>query len=58
MSLKFREIIKTPAMQAGISSKKLSFREIFSQRDFFIIVIILYNSWLRKHRLICIKKKW
>ena len=50
LALKFGTFIKTPAMQAGLTSRPLTFREIFSERlAVLLIFFIFYNSWLRKH---------
>ena len=51
LSLKFGELIKTPAMQAGLTERALTFREIFSQKEFIILIIVIYNTWLRKHQI-------
>jgi hypothetical protein len=41
MALKFSELIKTPAMQAGLAVKMISFREIFT--TFFYLLPIGQN---------------
>ena len=43
MALKFGSQIRTPAMQAGLVTKRLSFREVFvavPERILFVIVFI------------------
>jgi IS1 family transposase len=41
MALKFGELIKTPAMQAGLSARRISFREIFT--GFFLFFFFVSN---------------
>ena len=42
MALKFGKTLRTPAMQAGLTKKRLSFREVFTSRSaFFLIVLIV-----------------
>ena len=40
MALKFGELVKTPAMQAGLATKWISFREVFT--TFFLFSLIAY----------------
>jgi hypothetical protein len=40
MALKFGELVKTPAIQAGLASKRISFREVFT--TLFILFFIAY----------------
>ena len=35
MALKFGKTFRTPAMQAGLAKKKLSFREVFTNQPAF-----------------------
>ncbi len=39
MALKFGRMFKTPAMQAGLASRPLTFREIFLARYLFVLLI-------------------
>jgi hypothetical protein len=39
MALKFGRMLKTPAMQAGLSSRPLTFREIFLARYLFALLL-------------------
>ncbi len=53
MALKFGKEIRTPAMQAGLASKKLIFRDLFTSREalilFVIIVVLVWCvKWIRK----------
>ena len=53
MALKFGKEIRTPAMQAGLASKKLLFRDLFTSREalisFVIIVVLVWCvKWIRK----------
>jgi len=41
MALKFGRLYKTPAMQAGLTEKQLTFRQIFMSGSSFVVVIIL-----------------
>ena len=46
MALNFGKEIRTPAMQAGLVSKKLSFRDLFtSQEVLFLFVVIVVLVW-------------
>ena len=41
-ALKFGETLRTPAMQAGLAKKRLSFRDVFtSQVAFFLFVLMM-----------------
>lgn len=44
LALKFGKDIRTPAMQAGIVSKKLSFRDIFTCRELLFFVPDYFGS--------------
>ena len=47
-ALQFGRTIRTPAMQAGLAKKCLSFREVFtSEAAFFLLVLIavLIRNW-------------
>ena len=51
MALQFGAIRRTPAMQAGLTSKPLTFRQIFTSRVLVVFVIWARNqSVLTKHR--------
>jgi transposase-like protein/IS1 family transposase len=41
MALKFGKTLRTPAMQAGLTKKRLSFREVFTSRSAFFFVLIV-----------------
>jgi len=40
MALKFGSLYKTPAMQAGLTSKPLTFRQIFMSESSFVVILI------------------
>ena len=40
MALKFGKMVKTPAMQAGLVTKRLSFREIFTAFFLFFFIAV------------------
>jgi len=42
LALKFGKEIRTPAMQAGIVSKKLSFRDVFTCRELFFLCLLIW----------------
>jgi len=48
MALKFGKEIRTPAMQAGIVSHKLTFRDIFTSRELLFLCLIILAVILRK----------
>ncbi len=40
--LKFGKTIRTPAMQAGLAKKRLSFRDVFTNQEaFFLFVLVM-----------------
>jgi hypothetical protein len=41
MALKFGRLYKTPAMQAGLADKPLTFRRIFMSESSIVVVLIL-----------------
>jgi IS1 family transposase len=45
MALKFGKSVRTPAMQAGLATKRLSFRDIFTSHMefFFVLIVIVIN---------------
>jgi hypothetical protein len=45
MALKFGKSVRTPAMQAGLVTKRLSFRDIFTSHVefFFVLIVIVIN---------------
>jgi hypothetical protein len=46
LSLRFGDELRTPAMQGGLVSKRLSFREIFTSREiFFLRVFVIIVAW-------------
>jgi len=47
-ALKFGKEIRTPAMQAGLVSKRLSFRDIFTSREVLFLCLILLALILRE----------
>ncbi len=49
-SLRFGREVRTPAMQAGLATRKLSFREIFSDRVPFVLVLAIRSSWAMHQR--------
>ena len=53
LALKFGKEIRTPAMQAGIVSKKLSFRYIFTSREVLFLYLLI---WLLIQREKLIRK--
>ena len=42
LALKFGKEIRTPAMQAGIVSKKLTFRDLFTSREVLFLCLIIW----------------
>jgi len=46
MALKFGRMFKTPAMQAGLTSRPLTFREIFLARYFIVLLVFGQHSEL------------
>ena len=49
MALKFGKAIKTPAMQAGLVKKKLSFRDVFTSRAaVFLFVLLMVTAKRRR----------
>ncbi len=40
-ALKFSKTIRTPAMQAGLAKKCLSFREVFTSQVAFLLFVLL-----------------
>jgi len=42
LALKFGKDIRTPAMQAGIVSYKLTFRDIFTSRELLFLCLIIW----------------
>ena len=47
-ALKFGKEIRTPAMQAGIVARKLSFRDIFTSRELLFLCLIIWALILQK----------
>ena len=43
-ALKLGSVVRTPAMQAGLTSKRLTFREIFTATEVFFLLLI---SWIK-----------
>ncbi len=39
-SLKFGDVVRTPAMQAGLATKKLNLRAVFMARCVFVLFVI------------------
>jgi hypothetical protein len=51
-ALKFGTTLRTPAMQAGLANRRLSFREVFtSQAVFFLLVLIAETPCLLAPRI-------
>jgi len=48
LALKFGKEIRTPAMQAGIVARKLSFRDIFTSREVLFLCLIIWALILQK----------
>ena len=40
-ALKFGETLRTPAMQAGLAKKRLSFRDVFTSRAAFFLFVLM-----------------
>ena len=51
MALKFGKETRTPAMQAGIVSKKLSFRDVFTSRE-VLFLCLLFLVLIQREKLI------
>ena len=50
--LKFGRKLRTPAMQAGLAARRLSFREIFtSVAGMFLYVLMVIDYWTPSHRM-------
>ncbi len=49
-SLKFGREVRTPAMQAGLATRCLSFRDIFTARVAFALVVVVRSSWAMRQR--------
>ena len=45
MALKFGKMVKTPAMQAGLVTKRLSFREIFTAFFLFFLIAVAVRDY-------------
>ena len=41
MALKFGKTLRTPAMQAGLAKKRLSFREVFTSQSPFLLFVLI-----------------
>ena len=41
MALKFGKTFRTPAMQAGLAKKRLSFRKVFTSRPAFFLLFLV-----------------
>ena len=47
-ALRFGAEVRTPAMQAGLAVRKLSFRDVFMMRAFFFLcVLAVLMGWIR-----------
>ena len=49
MALKFDTMYKTPAMQAGLTDRPLTFRQIFMAEAagrYFAIIVVVQPRWL------------
>ena len=47
-ALRFGAEVRTPAMQAGLASRKLCFRDVFMMRVFFLLCVLgLILGWFR-----------
>ena len=51
-ALRFGKVTRTPAMQAGLAAKQLSFRDIFSARDVVACLAVVRFSAVPYHELI------
>ena len=48
-ALKFGTTVRTPATQAGLAKKRLSFREVFTTQAIFLLFILIADS-IPSHR--------
>jgi len=48
MALKFGRVCKTPAMQAGVTNRRLSFRDIFGWRTLSRPLAAVVPLWIRR----------
>ena len=49
LSLKFGQLCKTPAMQAGLADRQLSFRDLFAECDSLVRHSILFRLPIKRH---------
>ena len=45
LALKFGETLRTPAMQAGLVKKRLSFRDVFRSRAAFLSFVLIVSRF-------------